>query len=240
MSEVKSQADSWEETAEEQAVRLAAVKSKMPLKVWSGGVNVSYDLHLLHVGRFVFKPKSGEQATRSSIAIGTQYLREAAAYRIDRALGFNLVPITVVRDVDGDVGSAQAWVDAEGSAYAYLKVDEARLATLDYILGNTDRHVFNWRTQVDGRPSAIDNGLCLPLNKTEPLRSRWIHLHRNKELPDKIMEAVHALTEASATGILMGLSIEDRAIAGFRSRLAEVKQEGRITLTAWGSGLRSS
>ena len=240
MSEVKREADSWEETEEEHAVRLAEVRSKKPLKVWQGGVNVSYDIHLARVGRFVFKPKSGEQAPKSSITVGTQYLREAAAFRIDRALGFNLVPLTVVRSVDGEVGSAQAWIDIEGWVYGYRLADQGRFAVLDYILGNIDRHIFNWRTQADTRPSAIDNGLCLPCSTSEPLRSRWIHLLRDKELPEEVMREVQSLSSARATAILEGLSIEEVAIDGFKSRLAEVKTEGRITLAAWGADLRRS
>src|SRR5579864_1116178 len=202
MSEVKREADAWAETDEEQAVRLAEVTSKKPLKVWQGGLNLSYDVHLKGCGRFVFKPRSGEQALRSSITLGTQYRREAAAFRIDRALGFNLVPLTVVRDIDKEVGSAQSWVDIEGSLYGYLKADQARLAVLDYILGNTDRHVFNWRTQTDGRPSAIDNGLCLPLDTSEPLRSRWIHQLRDEDLPDAVMKEIALLTAKRASTIL--------------------------------------
>jgi len=240
VSEVKREADSWAETEEEQAVRTAWVSSKKPLKVWQGGLNVSYDVHLKGCGRFVFKPKRGEQSLRNSIKVGTQYRREAAAFRIDRALAFNLVPLTVVRDIEKEVGSAQSWVEAEGWVYDYLKADQARLAVLDYILGNTDRHVFNWRTQADGRPSAIDNGLCLPVDASEPLRSRWIHILRDKDLPDPVLKEVAFLTANRVSAILNELGIEDAAIDGARRRLDEVQKNGKITLAAWKGGLRPS
>jgi hypothetical protein len=35
---------------------------------------------------------------------------EVAAYRLDRLLGFGLVPVTVGRDVDGETGSVQQWI----------------------------------------------------------------------------------------------------------------------------------
>ncbi len=39
-----------------------------------------------------------------------RYQHEVAAYRLDRELGLGLVPVTVVRDLDGRQGSLQVWV----------------------------------------------------------------------------------------------------------------------------------
>ncbi|UCF66914.1 MAG: hypothetical protein JSV80_14180 [Acidobacteriota bacterium] len=36
---------------------------------------------------------------------------EVAAYRFDRLIGLGCVPVTVIRDVHGEIGSLQAWVD---------------------------------------------------------------------------------------------------------------------------------
>ncbi len=41
-----------------------------------------------------------------------RYQHEVAAYRLDRALGLKMVPVTVLRTLNGETGSLQAWVDA--------------------------------------------------------------------------------------------------------------------------------
>jgi hypothetical protein len=40
-----------------------------------------------------------------------KYVYEVAAYRIDRLAGINLVPVTVLRTIDGDEGSVQIWIE---------------------------------------------------------------------------------------------------------------------------------
>jgi len=40
-----------------------------------------------------------------------RYVYEVAAYRIDRLLGIGLVPVTVLREIDGEVGSLQHWIE---------------------------------------------------------------------------------------------------------------------------------
>jgi hypothetical protein len=40
-----------------------------------------------------------------------KYHYEVAAYRLDRLLGIGLVPVTVIREIDGEVGSLQYWIE---------------------------------------------------------------------------------------------------------------------------------
>lgn len=40
-----------------------------------------------------------------------RYAYEVAAYRLDRLAGIGLVPVTVVRSVEGEVGSVQLWIE---------------------------------------------------------------------------------------------------------------------------------
>ena len=56
------------------------------------------------VRRAIFK-------TVQDVAGIDRYQHEVAAYRLDRALGLGMVPVTVLRDFDGQSGSLQAWVD---------------------------------------------------------------------------------------------------------------------------------
>lgn len=243
MEKVTNEADAWKETSEEQTLRLAGVKGNpMPLTITDRGVNASYEVEFDGVGRAVFKPKSGEVLCRKSISPGTHYVREAAAFRLDRVCGFNLVPLTVIRDVGGEIGSVQLWVVIDGWDSDYSKVDVARMAAFDYIIGNTDRHFFNSRTQESEkrpRPSAIDNGLCLPRDTSEPLRSRWVSRNLNNELPDPVKTEVLRLTPALATAILKPLGVEDAAIEGLLRRLEEVQTYGVISGKAWGGAIKA-
>ena len=77
-----------------------------------------------------------------------RYQHEMAAYRLDRALGLDIVPVTVLRELDGQVGSVQEWVEGaidQEAAQAYdltlFETDEAieqmaKAAIFDALIGN--------------------------------------------------------------------------------------------------------
>jgi hypothetical protein len=234
-------AEKWTETADENALREGPLTGK-PVRIGlaSAGVNMSFRIEVEGVGSAVFKPKSGETLCRQAITPGTHYMREVAVFRVDRLLDFRLVPVTVMRTIDGEEGSVQRWVEIGGWLTGHLKADAARMAVLDYILANTDRHVFNNRTQEEGRPSAIDNGLCLPRDAREPIRSRWARNHLNQVLPEKVLLEVRKLSAERAASVMIELGIEDEAIRGFRRRLQEVVDSGQILGVAWGGAIRGT
>lgn len=120
--------------------------------------------------RGVFKPQNGEDAyLRDGIYAGSYYQREAAASELADALGFgDLVPATTTTSIRGRVGSVQDFADGATAAAKIGdrekydgKHDLARAATLDYILGHSDRHDNNWLLK-NGKLVLIDNGLSLP------------------------------------------------------------------------------
>jgi hypothetical protein len=233
---VRIQAGPWQEIADEQAVRSAAMKEKpKPIVTLDPtGVNRTYELELEGIGHTVFKPRKGEIDCQRPITPGSYYVREAAAFRVDWRFGFDLVPITVIRTIDGDIGSVQKWVELDRYFITdYTSLDQARMAVLDYILANTDRHGVNWRTQDDGRPAAVDNGLCLPRDGSYPIRSKWVKRMVGKELPDELKKAILAVNLDDAAILLEELKIDDQAVDGFRARLDEVRKQGRILSSAW-------
>ncbi len=59
-----------------------------------------------------------------------KYVYEVAAYRIDRLLGIGLVPVTVLREIDGKVGSLQHWIEES------MKMQDVIEGDLE--VGNTD------------------------------------------------------------------------------------------------------
>ncbi|WP_413574771.1 hypothetical protein ACLVWU_11130 [Bdellovibrio sp. HCB290] len=83
---------------------------------------------------------------------------EVAAYKIDNYLGLNSVPVTVIRTLDGVIGSVQYRVRAVRDHVGYIR-DPAQTGLLDYLIGNPDRHGENFLQRNDGKLIAIDHGL---------------------------------------------------------------------------------
>ncbi len=112
----------------------------------------------------VYKPERGERELWDFPA--GLHRREVAAYELSRALGWDLVPVTVGRDGPFGYGSVQDVVDADFEQHYFtLYEDEAhhpalrRMCALDLVGNNTDRksgHVLLGR---DGRIRGIDHGL---------------------------------------------------------------------------------
>jgi hypothetical protein len=80
-----------------------------------------------------------------------RYQHEVAAYRLDRQLGLNMVPVTVIRELDGQSGSLQTWVegavDLEAAREYNLDLFDAAVVSaqlaqgeiFDALIGNQDR-----------------------------------------------------------------------------------------------------
>jgi hypothetical protein len=83
------------------------------------------------------------------------YQYEVAAYRIDRLLGIGLVPVTVLRTINGELGSLQLWIDGAADMQDVvdrdLQVGNADLLlqrlmlmyVLDAVIYNIDRNYHN-------------------------------------------------------------------------------------------------
>jgi uncharacterized repeat protein (TIGR03843 family) len=114
----------------------------------------------------IYKPKRGERPLWD-FPRGTLYRREAAAYLVSEALGFGLVPPTVVRDGPYGVGMLQLFIenDEESHLFTMLKAGgyEAvirRLCAFDALINNADRKGGHALKGTDGRLWAIDHGIC--------------------------------------------------------------------------------
>lgn len=96
------------------------------------------------------------------------YRREVAAYELDQALGWGLVPETIVRhDAPLDVGSLQRFVDADLEQHYFTLLEDERyrpalkrMAAFDVVTNNADRKGGHCLLGTDGRVWGIDHGLC--------------------------------------------------------------------------------
>jgi uncharacterized repeat protein (TIGR03843 family) len=114
----------------------------------------------------IYKPRRGERPLWD-FPRGTLYRREVAAYVVSEALGFGLVPPTVVRDGPYGVGMVQLFIvnDEESHLFTMLKegsYDDTirQLCALDCLINNADRKSGHALKGLDGRLWAIDHGIC--------------------------------------------------------------------------------
>jgi uncharacterized repeat protein (TIGR03843 family) len=140
------------------------------LGVIRGSSNSALLVEVCHEDRSVwavYKPREGERPL-IDFAPGL-HRREHAAYLLSEALGWGLVPPTVVRE-DGPfgVGSLQLFVQHDPLAHYFTLYDEVpeshdelrRIALFDVVANNADRKGGHVLHGVDGRVWGIDHGLC--------------------------------------------------------------------------------
>lgn len=118
------------------------------------------------LGRAIYKPHQGERPLWD-FPDGL-YRREAGAYLLARAIGWDVIPTTVVRDGPFGPGSLQRFVDADfDQHYFTLLEDEAhhpqlrRMAAFDLVANSTDRKGGHVLADAEGHLWGIDNGLSL-------------------------------------------------------------------------------
>ena len=114
--------------------------------------------------RAIYKPGRGERPLWDFPP--DLYKREVATYRLSAALGWDVVPPTVIATGPMGEGSLQAFVDADFSEHYFTLLesrtgldDLRRLCALDLIANNTDRKSGHCLLGRDGRIYGIDHGL---------------------------------------------------------------------------------
>ena len=112
----------------------------------------------------IYKPQRGERPLWD-FARGTLCQREVAAFEVSEALGWNIVPDTVLRDGPAGIGMMQRFVEHDPEEQYFTLLEEnvdvfRRMAAFDVVINNTDRkggHCL--RALADGRIFGIDHGL---------------------------------------------------------------------------------
>jgi uncharacterized repeat protein (TIGR03843 family) len=114
----------------------------------------------------VYKPRRGESPLWD-FEWGTLCQRETAAYEISAALGWDLVPPTVLREGTRGIGSVQLYIPNDEQQHYFTVQEDARfaptlrrLALFDYVVNNADRKSGHCLVGNDNRLWAIDHGIC--------------------------------------------------------------------------------
>lgn len=203
-------------------------KEKRSSKTLKGGSNETIFIQFQDDGDGIFKPKSGEREDlRTGIEAGTYYKRERAAYLVDRFLGFNLVPPTVIRSIDNEEGSAQQFIPG---AEQYINPEDQRYADqltkmwiFDYIVWNSDRNSSNFLNK-DGRLWAIDHGLCFGPTYLNCYRDMY-----EEAIPAEIIENIQKfLSWEEGKKILYDLLAELLDESEVRACFARIKFLGKL------------
>lgn len=117
----------------------------------------------------VYKPQSGESPLWD-FPQGTLWAREVAAYEVDRALGWMMVPATVGREqAPFGPGSVQQFVAHDPARHYFTLVEEdapeilaqlRRMVVFDLVINNADRKGGHVLVDDDGRLRLVDHGVC--------------------------------------------------------------------------------
>lgn len=144
----------------------------------------------------IYKPLRGERPLWDFPS--GLYRREAAAYELDRALGWRLVPETIVRhDAPLGVGSLQRFVEAkfEEHYFTLLEHDELHdqlrtITVFDLLANNADRKSGHCLLDETGHIWAIDHGVCF---SDEPKLRTVMWDFAGQPVPDTLKDDIAGL-----------------------------------------------
>ncbi len=114
----------------------------------------------------IYKPLTGERPLWDFDP--GLYKREVAAYRLSEALGYDIIPPTVVREGPLGEGSLQLFIDHDPSQHYFTFLDGRpelhdrlrALAVFDIVANNTDRKGGHVLVDDDSNVWGIDHGVC--------------------------------------------------------------------------------
>ena len=171
----------------------------------AAGSNYVYLLKMRHPeageGYAVYKPQRGE-APLSDFPDGTLYRRECAAYVVSEALGWRLVPPTIVRDdLGAGAGALQLFIEHDPSQHYFTlkdgREDEMkRIALFDWLTNNADRKGGHCLLARDGRIWCIDQGLTF---HTDNKLRTVIWDFQGEPVPAELVEEVNRFGERLQT-----------------------------------------
>lgn len=142
----------------------------------------------------VYKPQRGERPLWD-FPDGTLCYRERAAFLTSEALGWQIVPPTVLRDGPRGLGSIQFFIDHDPE-YNYFSFDESllpqlmRLAAFDYLVNNADRKGGHCLVDSQNHLWGIDHGITF--HASNKLRT-VIWDFAGQPVPDTLLEDIEKL-----------------------------------------------
>jgi hypothetical protein len=202
--------------------------------------------------RGVFKPESGASAAGRDWISGNLIHREVASGELAEILGMDdLVPASVIRDIDGEEGSMQEMVENATTARRVYSDEEkfdgehdlARAAAFDYVIYNTDRHDNNWmveKKEGSSKLRLIDNGLSFPTQQGGFANHQLFDeaQSRSLDVPEEVREWQGKWPEIEK--VLTAHGMDEEQTGGVRRRLMELANSATFNdLPEWDEGNRN-
>ena len=182
----------------------------------------------------VWKPTIGERPL-FDFPLGTLTRREVAAYLVSEALGWAIVPPTMLRDGPHGEGMVQLWIEGDPEADVIDIVNGGdsrlrRIALFDAVVNNTDRKAGHLLPILGGHLYAVDHGVTF---STVPKLRTVLWAWEGEPFDDReragLVRVQDVLGESKAPGPLAGaladlLFVEE--IEATRARVAELLSTG--------------
>ena len=113
--------------------------------------------------RAIYKPIAGERPLWD-FPDGNLASRERAAFLVSQELGYDLVPLTILRDGPFGFGMVQQWIDIDESIDLELFFREKneqlrKVVIFDAVINNTDRKIGHLLPTPDGSLYICDHGV---------------------------------------------------------------------------------
>ncbi len=184
----------------------------------------------------VYKPRSGERPLWD-FPEGSLCGRERAAWLVDQALGWELVPPTVLREGPFGFGAVQAFIPHDPAqhllaAKGWDRRALRRLAAFDALVNNADRKSGHVLADAAGRLWAIDHGVCF--HEEDKLRTvLWDWAGRL--LPARVRAALRGLLRrldaaVDPLPVALGGLLSPAELQALRRRARTLVEDGRYPL----------
>ncbi|HEX9765882.1 MAG TPA: SCO1664 family protein [Nitriliruptorales bacterium] len=154
----------------------------------------------------VYKPHAGE-APLWDFPDAALYKREVAAYELAVALGWDAVPLTVVRDGPHGIGAVQRYVEHDPHRHYFALLEEAspaiigqlrRMVVFDLLVNNADRKGGHVLVDTDDHVWLVDHGVTFHFE----LKLRTVAWEFALEpVPQALRSAARSLARQLRTGI---------------------------------------
>jgi uncharacterized repeat protein (TIGR03843 family) len=183
------------------------------------------------VAQAIYKPVRGERPLWD-FEPGL-HRRELAAYLLSEAMGFGVVPPTVIREGPLGEGSMQWFVDADHQEH-YFTIFEKRadlhhqlrlMAVLDIVANNTDRKSGHCLLGRDEQVWGIDHGLCFA--RDFKLRTVIWEFGGEALLPEVVTSLKRLL---DAVPLEVASLLVDAEVEGIQERAEWLLQQGELPI----------
>lgn len=180
----------------------------------------------------VYKPRQGEQPLWD-FPPDSLSKREMAAYLVSQALGWGLVPVTVLRE-EGPFGpgSLQLYIEHDPEMHFFTFNAETRsqlgpVVLFDLLINNADRKGGHLLLDMDQKVWLIDHGLCF--NEEDKLRT-VIWDFAGQTIPGELLTALVnfrvAIADRNGLHADLALHLSTEELTALQSRCAQLITDG--------------